>query len=245
MPRSGPAPTCRSPSAWTRRSRPPSRRSPTTPGSRSSTPTRSTTRPPTGGSPAPKSPRSPLPPSARRRRPTRCPAGGGPPHPRPQRHPGAGHPVRGLALPRLLHHHRPSRVDTVAADKTHRHHAVIEQVHADLKNSALAHLPSVVWSRAGVVHDVRDEGVLLSGVRRGCDYLPLSITEAEGSQCEYSVCSCQVLGSSPGTVLGDDHVPVDPVERFLAYLASIERSPNTVKPGSTDDRRPAGLLSVP
>jgi integrase/recombinase XerD len=31
------------------------------------------------------------------------------------------------------------------------------------------------------------------------------------------------------TVLGDDHVPVDPVERFLAYLASIERSPNTVK----------------
>jgi hypothetical protein len=32
--------------------------------------------------------------------------------------------------------------DTVAADKTHRAHAVIEQVHADLKNSALAHLPS-------------------------------------------------------------------------------------------------------
>jgi hypothetical protein len=35
-----------------------------------------------------------------------------------------------------------SRLDTVAADKTHRGHAVIEQVHADLKNSALAHLPS-------------------------------------------------------------------------------------------------------
>ncbi|WP_183322064.1 IS1380 family transposase [Flexivirga oryzae] len=33
-------------------------------------------------------------------------------------------------------------LDTVAADKTHRHHAIIEQVHADLKNSALAHLPS-------------------------------------------------------------------------------------------------------
>lgn len=31
------------------------------------------------------------------------------------------------------------------------------------------------------------------------------------------------------TVLGDNQVPVDPVERFLAYLASIERSPNTVK----------------
>jgi len=32
--------------------------------------------------------------------------------------------------------------DTVTADKIHRGHAVIEQVHADLKNSALAHLPS-------------------------------------------------------------------------------------------------------
>jgi len=32
--------------------------------------------------------------------------------------------------------------DTVTADKVHRAHAVIEQVHADLKSSALAHLPS-------------------------------------------------------------------------------------------------------
>ncbi|BAH55321.1 putative transposase [Rhodococcus opacus B4] len=31
---------------------------------------------------------------------------------------------------------------TVAAHKTHRQHAVIEQLHADLKNSALAHLTS-------------------------------------------------------------------------------------------------------
>jgi hypothetical protein len=36
----------------------------------------------------------------------------------------------------------PEVLDTVAADKTHRGHAIIEQVHADLKNSALAHLPS-------------------------------------------------------------------------------------------------------
>jgi Transposase DDE domain group 1 len=33
-------------------------------------------------------------------------------------------------------------MDAVTADKTHRGHAVIEQVHADLKHSALAHLPS-------------------------------------------------------------------------------------------------------
>jgi hypothetical protein len=36
----------------------------------------------------------------------------------------------------------PDLLDTVAADQTHRHHAIIEQVHADLKGSALAHLPS-------------------------------------------------------------------------------------------------------
>jgi hypothetical protein len=36
----------------------------------------------------------------------------------------------------------PKLADTVAADKTHRGHAIIEQVHADLKSSALAHLPS-------------------------------------------------------------------------------------------------------
>ena len=40
----------------------------------------------------------------------------------------------------------PQVLDTVAADKTHRQHAVIEQVHADLKNSALAHLPSGVFT---------------------------------------------------------------------------------------------------
>jgi Transposase DDE domain group 1 len=35
-----------------------------------------------------------------------------------------------------------STLDTVTADKTHRGHAIIEQVNADLKNSTLAHLPS-------------------------------------------------------------------------------------------------------
>jgi hypothetical protein len=40
----------------------------------------------------------------------------------------------------------PEVLDTVAADKTHRQHAVIEQVHSDLKNSALAHLPSGVFT---------------------------------------------------------------------------------------------------
>jgi len=40
----------------------------------------------------------------------------------------------------------PKVLDTVAADTTHRHHAIIEQVHADLKGAALAHMPSGVFT---------------------------------------------------------------------------------------------------
>ena len=36
-------------------------------------------------------------------------------------------------------------------------------------------------------------------------------------------------GFESWTVLGEELMPVEPVERFLAYLASIERSPNTIK----------------
>lgn len=39
-----------------------------------------------------------------------------------------------------------STLGAVAADKTHRGHAVIEQINADLKDSALAHLPSGVFT---------------------------------------------------------------------------------------------------
>jgi len=31
------------------------------------------------------------------------------------------------------------------------------------------------------------------------------------------------------TVIGRDGVPIEPVERYLAYLTDVERSPNTVK----------------
>jgi hypothetical protein len=40
----------------------------------------------------------------------------------------------------------PADLDTVAADQTHRRHAIIENVHADLKASALAHLPSGMFT---------------------------------------------------------------------------------------------------
>ena len=41
-------------------------------------------------------------------------------------------------------------LDTVAADQIHRRHAIIESVHADLKASALAHLPSGVFTANAV-----------------------------------------------------------------------------------------------
>lgn len=48
-------------------------------------------------------------------------------------------------------------LDTVAMDQTHRRHAIIEQVNADLKASALAHLPSgEVWRERGLARPCGD-----------------------------------------------------------------------------------------
>ncbi|GAA0994051.1 hypothetical protein JOE66_000809 [Subtercola frigoramans] len=53
-----------------------------------------------------------------------------------------------LEHPTLFDTHRfhalftTTALDTVTADQVHRRHAIIEQVNADLKHSALAHLPS-------------------------------------------------------------------------------------------------------
>lgn len=58
----------------------------------------------------------------------------------------------GAGQPTLFDTHRydafftTSELDTVTADKTHRQHAIIEQVNADLKDSALAHLPSGIFT---------------------------------------------------------------------------------------------------
>jgi hypothetical protein len=38
-----------------------------------------------------------------------------------------------------------------------------------------------------------------------------------------------VTGVESWTVVDDALAPVEPVERFLAHLAAIERSPNTVR----------------
>ena len=57
-----------------------------------------------------------------------------------------------LTHPTLFDTHRfhafftTSTLDTVTADQVHRRHAIIEQVNADLKHSALAHLPSGIFT---------------------------------------------------------------------------------------------------
>ncbi|WP_082764213.1 IS1380 family transposase [Frondihabitans sp. PAMC 28766] len=57
-----------------------------------------------------------------------------------------------LEHPTLFDTHRfhafftTSTLDTVTADQVHRRHAIIEQVNADLKHSALAHLPSGIFT---------------------------------------------------------------------------------------------------
>jgi len=61
-------------------------------------------------------------------------------------------PFEGAGQPTLFDTHRfhafftTSTLDTVTADKTHRQHAIIEQINADLKDSALAHLPSGIFT---------------------------------------------------------------------------------------------------
>lgn len=99
------------------------------------------------GYPGPRSPKSRSPRSRLRRRTIRSPAGSwcaASPTSTPRKKKAAG---QGTLFDVWRFHAfftttDPGTLDTVAADKTHRHHAIIEQVHADLKNSALAHLPS-------------------------------------------------------------------------------------------------------
>ena len=131
--------------------------------------------------------------------------------------------------------------DTVAADKTHRGHAIIEQVHADLKNSALAHLPSVIWSGSAGVHDVRDEGCVSCGVRRGRGYLQSSITAAEGTRCGFNVWSCR--GS--GRVLDGARRRPCPgrAGRAVPGLLVLDRA--VAEHGQGVRARPEGLVHLP
>src|SRR5437867_2027987 len=67
------------------------------------------------------------------------------PPPQPRQH-RAERAVRGLPAPRGVHRQPAADLDAEAA---HRGHAIIEQVIADLKNSAIAHLPSGAFAENG------------------------------------------------------------------------------------------------
>ena len=59
------------------------------------------------------------------------------------------------------------RFDTVAADQMHRKHAIIEQINAELKNGALAHMPSGVFNaNAAWVADRSDHAQPAAGCGR-------------------------------------------------------------------------------
>jgi integrase/recombinase XerD len=51
-------------------------------------------------------------------------------------------------------------------------------------------------------------------------------------------------GRESWTVLGDDDAPVAPIERYLAYLSDVERSPNTVKAYAHDLKDWFGFLAA-
>src|ERR1700758_2811955 len=61
--------------------------------------------------------------------------------------------------------------------------------------------------------------------------LPFAVHHGESGRCELRVQRVVMPETEfeSWTVLGDDQLPIEPVERFLAYLASVEKSPNTVK----------------
>jgi hypothetical protein len=86
----------------------------------------------------------------------------------------------------------------------------------------------VIWSLQVTVQDVHDRGWSVPDQRGGCGYLLLSSTGVGGSMRVQRVLM-QGSEAESWTLLGGDQIPLEPVERFLAYLTSIERSPNTVK----------------
>ena len=87
----------------------------------------------------------------------------------------------------------------------------------------------ICCSHVGVVHVRHGVGGCRGG-RRGRAYLLLvqHVGQAGGAMHVQRVAVPGTRVES-WTVLGDDDAPVEPVERYLAYLTAIGRSPNTVK----------------
>ena len=85
----------------------------------------------------------------------------------------------------------------------------------------------IIWSPQASVHDVHDVAesfpiIVLDAITFCCP------SRKQEVRCAYSGCSCRVRRRSRGLCSATTS-SLQPVERFLGYLASIERSPNTVK----------------
>ena len=126
----------------------------------------------------------------------------------------------------------PAVLDTVAADKTHRRHAIIEQVHADLKNSALAHLPSGVFTAnaawlvlAVIAFNLTRAAATLTGTRPG-----------QGDHRDHPPQADHRAG--PGRDLGPPGHPAP-----AAGLALGDRLDRTVRPGLRPAASPRGLTT--
>ncbi|MEV0442911.1 tyrosine-type recombinase/integrase [Streptomyces spectabilis] len=100
----------------------------------------------------------------------------------------------------------------------------------------------VIWSRPeGVLHVVQG-AVRLGDLRGGGGYLPPSMTQIHGGVMLVQRVVSPLTQQESWTVLGDDDVPVGPIERYLSYLTDIERSPNTIKAYAHDLKDYFGFL---
>ncbi|MEU2874541.1 tyrosine-type recombinase/integrase [Streptomyces olivoreticuli] len=90
-------------------------------------------------------------------------------------------------------------------------------------------LRRVIWSRPEGVLQVVQGVVGLGDLCGGRGYLPPSMTQIHGGSMLVQRVVSPVTQQESWTVLGDDDVPVGPIEWYLSYLTDIERSANTTK----------------
>ena len=174
------------------------------------------------------------------------PAGGAP----GQRRPLPRRAVPGVALSPVLHQHRPARPPQ--ADITHRRHAIIETVFADLIDGPLAHIPSgrfganSAWVLcAAIAHNLLRAAGILAGdahavargatLRRSIDHRPRP-TGPTRPHTRPAPTQPLALGAGLATAVGPHHRP-QPARRCLTPTRRQPgpSTPISGKAGQTSD----------